>query len=879
MYMLRLMMFSVIVLKTLTFDPAQSTITGVTSGDSLVINQTYTIIVQAKDSGGNNIATGGEDIYARITDPCTRGVNMACVASAFTQSAVNGGEKVIKFVHTAGGSYSASFDLNHIGDATISVVWPEHQDISANYYSSGSISGPPDDSNTTADINLSWVINQDITPGNHDNVAAQLTGKLTSFQSGTCNLSLLQDDGADFKINGVAEISNYGVRMFDTTSFNYFFNAFETYDLEIDWIDILYAAALRLSWDCGSGSILIPPENYATASDVGTSPLQISAVCPDKYEQTPSTTDQCRPKCGDGYVISSEVCDDNNTVSGDGCRSDCTTIESSWYCLGGSSTSKSVCTECSNGLYLNDPSSPTECITKCSDGYRVDSEACDDGNTIEGDGCSSDCSEIEVGWKCDTSVPNICSRDYKSVPMTTNERSLQIGTLCAIPTLVLMNVIGGTFSSASTNSILSSINQLQLLILFLLCEIFIPLRVVTYLRTLTASLIDIDIDWSFIIVFRKITEWFDFAQPRDDFDTIEISSGSALINLNTLVCMFIIYVIIHFILWVAKKCVGKSKKLCARFVKKAYRSFTFQMYVVLIFEGFINLCLCSFSELERYKVNTTGAERNSFYFAVFFAVICSMSLFTVVVVWISIKPSSSNMKKCLQRELYDGVKLNRCARLQPILFLVRRVVLCLMITFGRSLDRLMFMGLYTSTNFIHCVLICCIRPFKNVSENITEIGNEMFIVTFCLFLLLNRSENDWSSSKATIFYWIFILNNVLYAVFSITMFIYTLCVCKKKKRKDLDMKIMKISPKKTKKITLNVSRCLPRSKNLNDLRRYKYRNEFNGAGRFNSSGPGPSCVNLNRDISIIHSSCRRINRFIIQRSIPYQISLLSQTFC
>lgn len=61
----------------LAFDASQSTISGITSGDSLVINQTYTITVQAKDSGGNNLATGGENIYAYITDPCTRGINMS----------------------------------------------------------------------------------------------------------------------------------------------------------------------------------------------------------------------------------------------------------------------------------------------------------------------------------------------------------------------------------------------------------------------------------------------------------------------------------------------------------------------------------------------------------------------------------------------------------------------------------------------------------------------------------------------------------------------------------------------------------------------------------------------------------------------------------
>jgi cysteine-rich repeat protein len=35
----------------------------------------------------------------------------------------------------------------------------------------------------------------------------------------------------------------------------------------------------------------------------------------------------------------------------------------------------------------------------CGDGKRAPSEACDDGNTVSGDGCSQTC-RIEVGWKC-----------------------------------------------------------------------------------------------------------------------------------------------------------------------------------------------------------------------------------------------------------------------------------------------------------------------------------------------------------------------------------------------------------------------------------------------------------------------------------------------
>jgi len=35
----------------------------------------------------------------------------------------------------------------------------------------------------------------------------------------------------------------------------------------------------------------------------------------------------------------------------------------------------------------------------CSDGFITGAESCDDGNLIDGDGCSSDCG-VERGWKC-----------------------------------------------------------------------------------------------------------------------------------------------------------------------------------------------------------------------------------------------------------------------------------------------------------------------------------------------------------------------------------------------------------------------------------------------------------------------------------------------
>ncbi|MBR4985690.1 MAG: DUF4215 domain-containing protein [Proteobacteria bacterium] len=86
-----------------------------------------------------------------------------------------------------------------------------------------------------------------------------------------------------------------------------------------------------------------------------------------------------KAECGNSKVETGEACDDGNKDSGDGCSSDCTTVEPDWACQPGKACTKD---------------------TACGDGHLDDGEACDDRNTDDGDGCSADCSEIESGYRC-----------------------------------------------------------------------------------------------------------------------------------------------------------------------------------------------------------------------------------------------------------------------------------------------------------------------------------------------------------------------------------------------------------------------------------------------------------------------------------------------
>lgn len=90
--------------------------------------------------------------------------------------------------------------------------------------------------------------------------------------------------------------------------------------------------------------------------------------------------------CGDGTIDPAEVCDDGNTVDGDGCDSDCSLTA----CGNGVTTAGEACDDgpgnAPDGYCLPDCR-----LNVCGDGMPLRNQGCDDGNRIDGDGCDSNC--------------------------------------------------------------------------------------------------------------------------------------------------------------------------------------------------------------------------------------------------------------------------------------------------------------------------------------------------------------------------------------------------------------------------------------------------------------------------------------------------------
>jgi fibro-slime domain-containing protein len=220
--------------------------------------------------------------------------------------------------------------------------------------------------------------------------------------------------------------------------------------------------------------------------------LEPNYVCPDPGQACMSTV-----KCGDGRIAGNETCDDGNTMAGDGCSATCQieigwvcpapnqpciidcgdgiltgpeqcdppnpghgcsatcTFEPGWFCTppaprspdaGAPPPSMCMKTTCGNGIKegnepcddgnlidgdgcsaqctLEPDCSSGTCLSKCGDGILLPPEQCDDGNTTNGDGCSSTC-QVESGWYCtpQTATPPpqlnlaVTFRDFISFPI------------------------------------------------------------------------------------------------------------------------------------------------------------------------------------------------------------------------------------------------------------------------------------------------------------------------------------------------------------------------------------------------------------------------------------------------------------------------------
>ena len=214
----------------------------------------------------------------------------------------------------------------------------------------------------------------------------------------------------------------------------------------------------RWLWSLGAvvGIVAVLPFAGCGSNDATTDTTPEAGVGGDDA----TTPDSGSAVCGNKIVEKGEDCDDGNKQPGDGCENGCT-----FTCTKGGvngdprcddkepCNGAETCTDahtCAPGTPLGDHAScgsgkicrSSVCSDAvCGDGVVTAPEECDDGNSVDGDGCDKDCKYScesgDAGKSCGSANACIgagtCGADHKCTPGTpaANGTACGAGNICA----------------------------------------------------------------------------------------------------------------------------------------------------------------------------------------------------------------------------------------------------------------------------------------------------------------------------------------------------------------------------------------------------------------------------------------------------------------
>ncbi len=167
--------------------------------------------------------------------------------------------------------------------------------------------------------------------------------------------------------------------------------------------------------------------------------MECSIGCPDGAFESlpcfPNADRQCSActGCADG-TYETAPCSGTFDTACAPCVSNCATC----------SNASDMCTSCAPGFFLSESS----CISLCGNGIVDAGEMCDDGNRMDGDGCSSTCT-VEPSYYCygDPGQPSTCNFGSCIFEPAT---ALPLGIGFAIDGTGAASAMGVTFSQRST---------------------------------------------------------------------------------------------------------------------------------------------------------------------------------------------------------------------------------------------------------------------------------------------------------------------------------------------------------------------------------------------------------------------------------------------
>lgn len=185
------------------------------------------------------------------------------------------------------------------------------------------------------------------------------------------------------------------------------------------------------------------------------------------------------------------------------------------------------------------------------------------------------------------------------------------------------------------------------------------------------------------------------------------------------------------------------------------------IYVRYIMLSYVLYLVASISDINRVSI---GHNLWSFVVSTVIAFIWLAVLWLTVLLWsLSICKKHNFLHKEL-KELFNGVENNFISRGYLIMYLVRRILLCSLVTVDFESDAIVKLSLFLSVEVIHAMLLILIRPFCSLQDNLVYIFNSLMMVAYAVWLYVHKDDEDWPKSFTYVYLSLILANSSVIAL-------------------------------------------------------------------------------------------------------------------
>ena len=304
----------------------------------------------------------------------------------------------------------------------------------------------------------------------------------------------------------------------------------------------------------------------------------------------------------------------------------------------------------------------------------------------------------------------------------------------SVGTVLVIWAISKIVTLSPFASLWSLINQIQMIVLIIVTQIYLPNNVV---NTIIGNKIMINpfqyISLNFLSFYDDLFKWLDSTQTNNGLSEICLDSGSAIINNLSLIVVIALSVIVHFLVYIVTLIISNwnnrerlnwIQKITIYLVTKALSEMTFGYYIRTMIESILILNMFTFSEIYKFsRVDTSNVSSLIGCLIILSAIILFLVL-SVLLQFRKVKEDDETIDKF--EEFNHGIKKTKVWQLYIVIWLIRRILFVLFIITTSPRSPILTLQILLVVQLWYFIYVLIQRPYLEVKDNLVEIINDLF---------------------------------------------------------------------------------------------------------------------------------------------------------